>query len=835
MNTGLAPQFERLLTNSFNEKYLYSVNRDVFKNNDAQTVFDKYFKNKLWNDETFHLIIGSDSGLLVNYILKHGIPTGSRYLIVELPHILQIIKPLLNKHKDIQFCTPDEWEQEAEAFSINTYIFKDKIQFHKSLGAADANIFDYHQIVLGVETALQNKVFITRANLGNQHFIIHQIENISDNLYPAQLLYQSFKGKTCIILGGGPSLDEQLNWVRENKNNIVIMAASRISGKLIKENIIPHIIFAIDPQKINLEICKEMFMLPKEVLFIHSYHVAPSLLSQWQGKSLYLGPRVPWESKLNQTNIAMAGPTVTQTAIAAAIEFGFKKILLTGVDLCFSQTGFTHTKDTVEANNGPKLGHDGQWVDTYKGEKAETLIQFIFAIETMVEQAKFAVEHGIDIINLSENAAKIAGINYQPTSQIKLESDKHNALEIFNKAIPEYNQDFVLEDHEKLAKEVSHIIRNLEKIYHLSQDALKFNSAFFSKKTSPEKSFKFKTKIDKIEKKLGEEYKIETRFIKTFGIYLFLKSVSSEPQENWTEEQMEASGKIYYQAYIDTTRKLLKLLKKTSMKLNARIEESKSFPSFGKIFKQWESDAEYGRANNWSDSHPQLVEKLNGDTRSKLTQFKQQFEQFLSNTDTEYSKIIKKQSTLAGVKSKALNMYQQKNHQGLNQLVNALAFEKEKEKEKEDEESSYLYHFSKSLLYSLNDEKAEALNELEKISKQEKHEEVLKQIASLSLSLNQLEKAESVLAILASKADVYIPPFAQVLKLNNKVQESIEIYTNYLSNNPLDIPNWLALGKLYVDINAIESAKMTFEHILTMDPKNDAAKMYLDKLNQLVR
>jgi hypothetical protein len=55
-----------LKTNIFNERYLYSVNRDSFSKVSANVIFDAEYKKKIFKENSLYIFIGTDSGLLPN-------------------------------------------------------------------------------------------------------------------------------------------------------------------------------------------------------------------------------------------------------------------------------------------------------------------------------------------------------------------------------------------------------------------------------------------------------------------------------------------------------------------------------------------------------------------------------------------------------------------------------------------------------------------------------------------------------------------------------------------------------------------------------------------------
>ena len=93
--------------------------------------------------------------------------------------------------------------------------------------------------------------------------------------------------------------------------------------------------------------------------------------------------------------------------------------------------------------------------------------------------------------------------------------------------------------------------------------------------------------MDKIEKQLNKEYKDFASLCKLFGMKEFIKTFSTTEAENWSDEEIETKGRVYYQAYISGANALLDLIKVGKNRISARIEEEKGSPEFEVLFKQF--------------------------------------------------------------------------------------------------------------------------------------------------------------------------------------------------------------------------------------------------------
>jgi tetratricopeptide (TPR) repeat protein len=687
---------------------------------------------------------------------------------------------------------------------------------------------DYDLINSSLQLQLEATVYRISATAGSKRFISHQMKLFSENVTPAFELQGSFDDKTCIVLGGGPSLDEHMDWIKENQENLVIIAVSRLAKKLKSEGLTPHIIFSVDPDIGSFDIGKELLTLPPKVLFVFSHHACAELVSQWHGKSAYIGPRYQWESKLEKSNVMPHGPTVTNTAIMAAVDIGFKRILLAGVDLCYAKNGITHTKGTDEAEAGPFLSQDGQWVETYAGEKALTDIQLVHAIKCIAEQGQYAEEHGTEVINLSQNAARIEHVSHISPQEITIVPSEDNIWEMIDRKIPYFDSKLYLDDNKIALKELEKILKSLKEIDTLSKEALKINQSLFKKSQNNEYNAKFKVKLDKIHSKLTKKYGTESILLQSYGADFFREFIKPAITDEWKDKELELSRKLYYEAMVHSVTSVNELIDNTKKRTLSRIDEESQNPNFNKLIEQWKEDNQIGRAKLWIERHPDTYKDLDKQTQSKLETLSNDFDDIITNTNTDWAKMCKINTTLSGVQRKADKMILQRNKDGLTHLAGAL----EKIKEKGDQEKS-LHHLCQGYLLILTEShnKEAAIEALEKVGDDEKQEQALKQLLTLYLDIMDTDKAESCLERLSAKSSAYTPHYAEMLKLQNKLEESIYTYTEYLKDNAEDIPTWISLGKLYVEINEAESARMVFELVLEHDENNQIAQHYMNAIH----
>lgn len=832
-----------IASNAFGEQYLSQVNRHSISEQASELLFSNHFGDFLFQIRTLYIISGSDSGLLIRFIIKRGIPQESRFIFIEpdsLRSSVAKLVPELDQYPNIALCGIGDWQQQAEKFQISHYIYQDKVKLYKSHGALHIEYQPYHGLSIEIEKQFEENKHHARSVLAISGFMSAQLENLSENQYPAKLLRNRFPGKTCIVLGGGPSLNTHIEWLKEQQQHCLIIAVSRIAGVLIQHQITPHIIISIDQEPVNFDLGKEMLKLADNCLFINGNHGCPKLIAQWGGRQVYLGSQLPWE-ELNTPqphtgtpgidpagNIPVVGPTVTNAAIHTAMEMGCTRILLSGVDLCYGVDGASHTKGSPEASAGPViyLDQEGEWVETYSGEFAMVNIRLKQAIDELAIQAQQTALQGVELVNLAATAAKIEGIQHQPVTAIELEHDDqiHQQLQQW---VPAPSRNERLKHRKQTLLAVEQQIKQIDQVLDICREAISVNKKLYKGKNN-DSNFKYKDKLDKLQNKLDGKYYNISNFLKHFGFNFFTKLLNTTDMTNLSNKQLEETGRIYYQAFIDSALSLKPQLQKARAKVIIRLEESKEQPTLQTIIAHWQKHQEPGRAKLWITEHPQAYEKLDQADREKLARCIEEYEQFFVGS-SDYDQTVKTRVSGLFPKPQARNNiytnYRQGNSTVLQQLINIIALKTN------DPQAESFGHLATAYLRILQENKQQALDAFAKVDEQDLSEIDLKEMFSLALALNQHQQAEQPLAALCKISELYAPQYGRLLKLNGKLQESIEVYTNYLNSYPQDTGTWLELGEIFIAIDAYDLAKMAFTYVLEQEPENSQATNHLNALS----
>lgn len=822
------------LTNDFGDRYLYAVNRDAFNKVGSDALYHLYFGEKLSAEYQFNIIIGTDSGILIRHIIKSGIPTGSRFIFIELPEVLSVLEEaglLKDLPTEVSVTTSDSWQQKAEMYQISDFVFLDAVHQHESLASTDANLPEYRTMSWAVDQELMTTIHRIQTSSNSAPFILKQLENLSENRVAfSTVLHNALPGRTAIILAGGPSLNDAIPWVRENRDRLVIIAVSRISRILLDEGIVPHIIASVDPQVISFEVSREMLHFAEATpspIFVNSFHVSPLLLSQWGGKSAYTGPLFPWETDLNIPSLPFSGPTVSNYALSMAVHLGCSAVILAGVNFCYSAEGQTHAAGSNENNIGPDLGRVAPRLETYRGGQADTNQGYLEAFETMKIQARWAHNLGTRVYNCSLDAAQIDHVEYKPLCDFALPTADSTTDEALSKCVPETTCQDRIAHYRAVSKELDRTRTKLQEILNLCKEAIEHCDGLFGR-NGKKRDFSHKIQMDKIERRLDQRYSSYTNIVKRFGYKLFLASLktASRPEE-MTDEQVETATRQYYEIYCEGTKKLIEILDSTMERITSRLEEEKKTPDFTLLARQWDKDRQFGRLLDWRQRHPTQSAALSAAEQDKAREIEAAFNRAMTEEQTSQVKMLEKTHDVRHTRSKALLLFRRRDQSGLEAM--ALGLQKHPDKEKA---LPYL-HFAKGLLAELRDNLQEAVSHYENLITDPPHElteDALLQIATLATACNDVENSLLALECLAGISLFYLPPYGDLLKAVGRFEEAFDAYNRYIGFAPDDMTALLTLGLFCKEAGLIKPATELFERVIAKDPANSAARAMLNEL-----
>ena len=367
----------KVLKTALNETVLDGYFPEQLNNKSSDEIYRLFVGTSLPDDKLF-VVLGTDSGLLLDYIATIATP-GQRFICVDYPEVIEHVQKtrasLLQGNKSLKL----------ELHNINDFELDDLYSAHQDYVIRNAVIL-LASLVVTEDTGIYAELYKDFKELF-QRFMIdrvdnhdfkkvfdQQLESICDLVHPLSVIKERLKGDVPgILLGGGPSLDHVIPWLKDNQHKVWIFAASRICKRLLKEGITPDFIGVFDSQPLIFEYSKEMYEFQSSSILITGEHPYPRLIRQWSGLKMYSRRRFPW-ARGSEENFISDGPTVTNALFGVAAYLGVTNFYLAGVDFCFTPEGVCHESGSIESKNQQRDSIDTTAAN-YRGEQVGTNIQ----------------------------------------------------------------------------------------------------------------------------------------------------------------------------------------------------------------------------------------------------------------------------------------------------------------------------------------------------------------------------------------------------------------------------------------------------------------------------
>lgn len=410
---------------AYNNKPLDDIINPLEKSKD---IWNKLIKNELSKNDIVLVF-----GLGLGYLFKRAYVSSNSRIVVYEPKI-EIIRFVLEyvdfseQLKDQRIYITDT-EEDCLKYMSEKYISKDKIEIVYS----DIYLNLFSDILLSLSKKIINLCESKKADIStisklSKEWIKNNINNFRrmTNSRPLSLLKNLFIGKTVLILAAGPSLKDNLDLIKQNRNKFIVFAVNKVFEYLIENEIEPDFLIASDAMwldytmRVNPEIFERINLIctTKSDSFVYTQNFHSIFNYYLNNDSFYeeLNRKFPEEIKLYETE----GTTVSQ-CYYSAIEMGFSNIVFCGLDLAIKQNNAYAPNIEVTYNS------DGSAVFT---KQVKNLVEIKSVsggmVKTRDDYMVFAKQLGYAFLkntsaklyNTSDFGAYIEGMIYEPMSSI---------------------------------------------------------------------------------------------------------------------------------------------------------------------------------------------------------------------------------------------------------------------------------------------------------------------------------------------------------------------------------------------------------------------------------
>ena len=318
---------------------------------------------------------------------------------------------------------------ECTDFIEKKYLLDDKIEFVYLKNYLLQHQSEFNVLTERIFDVCQRKIIdMNTIKQLSKQWIRNTFANLTGNdiHYPINLLENKFKGKTALVLGAGPSLKDNIEKIKANRDKFVIFAVHRTLETLRLNDIIPDFCVVVDTNFVSLSITKDLKYL-SEVNVIADIK-ADNYIKKLPFKNFftYYSENSLFSKKLqaklpNVIKTLETGGTSTICAYRCAKYLGFKNIIFAGIDLAFKNDTVYCDGQIAAANtqNSVKIQNTIREITTVKsitGDYVSTRVDYASFIKQF--ELLFAQDKVSNLYNLTTFGAYISRMNYVQLEEI---------------------------------------------------------------------------------------------------------------------------------------------------------------------------------------------------------------------------------------------------------------------------------------------------------------------------------------------------------------------------------------------------------------------------------
>ncbi|MGC9386732.1 MAG: 6-hydroxymethylpterin diphosphokinase MptE-like protein [Hydrogenovibrio sp.] len=609
--------------------------------------------------------------------------------------------------------------------------------------------------------------------------------NLADCIHPVASLKASLSDQNAVVLGGGPSLDASLPWLKQHQSEIIIFAAGRISRRLLKESIRPDFITTIDPNEVIYDNSKEMVQFSDDTILLHTNYSYPTLITDWQGLKAYTEKFLPWEEPNPNNNLAVEGPTVTNSMIGLAHAMGCQNVYLLGVDFCYSSEGQTHESHSLDSQTG-QISHDASLtLTTYEGRTALTNPVFAEAHRQLSHYIE-ALPAPYRVFNTASSAAEINGIDCIRHTRIPTNASPKSPL--FH-AIRKRLQDdeSTLSAHfQTVRSALTPVRKSLQDIQKQAQAAIK---ALQQIEKQPEKQAKTLPKIDRMRVKIFQQDLALAILDHVSAGHPEQKNLILEPADHQNDPaKMLTVALKQMRTFEQLSRDLIHSFDLALKQVQIRQLALKG-GALKKLAEHWQTHQEEGRLLAWLKHHQVTLADLPPADQALAQSLLKRFEARTQSHDA-----VRLGSKLASLKAStvdntelAFRLFQSRDEDGLNKLIQRLqnsAPQATSDKNAATIEHQDTLQLARGYQCQLNNQFDQACAHYTQLSHPRQLELGLLQVFAIAEQQKNPATAINALAVLTHLNDDYRLIYAEMLEKNQQTDSALTAYKEAFKRQP---------------------------------------------------
>lgn len=214
-------------------------------------------------------------------------------------------------------------------------------------------------------------------------------------------------GSKIVVVGSGPSLNDDIQWLKSNQHKVIIFACHSSVRPLLNSGIKPDMQFNIEPDFDGEKV--QRLQLPRDVPFVTYFGTDSKVFAEFENVFLYTD-KFKTSPVCFRQNLVHTHPTTGNTAIAFACFCEPAEMYLLGLDFAYRDKDSTHVKgghyDEVDgAQKKAAGGHFNILVEQNFADAAPVYTRSYFdQARLQAENALAEVKDKVKIFNCSDGA-----------------------------------------------------------------------------------------------------------------------------------------------------------------------------------------------------------------------------------------------------------------------------------------------------------------------------------------------------------------------------------------------------------------------------------------------
>jgi hypothetical protein len=328
----------------------------------------------------------------------------------------------------------------------------------------------------------------TNISFSEQFFkcFIKNIKHVLNSVFINEFR-DKFKNIPAVVVSAGPSLEKNVELLKEVQDKFVIVTGIRTVSSLNVKGINPHFVCVVDPTEKMYQVAMKSLNCKAPLVFCECTN--HQIVEEYEGKKIFFQEGINLKnvtSELLDTNVdsLWAGGSVAHTCTALARHMGCNPIIFIGQD--FAYTNDKYHADSASNDNNIISSKDTIFIEDINGEKVRTSKLLDTYRKNMEQFIKFSKD--TTFINSTEGGADMKGTKVQTLRSL---IDEYSKVTNFNKGINGIINKPNGINRDEVLNKIKQILVNFEDLKEQCVTALYLANEFLdSYETSNEKSIK---------------------------------------------------------------------------------------------------------------------------------------------------------------------------------------------------------------------------------------------------------------------------------------------------------------------------------------------------------